>query len=227
MNDTSQIRILIVDDHPLVCQGLSCLIDRQKDMQVAGEACNGWEAVEMVRKCRPDIVLMDLRMPEMDGLDALRALHDEAAEARVLVLSAFDTDEDIYRCMQAGAKAYLLKSAPNENLLQAIRDVHAGQTHLPPEVAAKLALRLTARELTTREMEVLNLLAMGKNNKEIGMDLYIAEGTVKAHVNSILAKLGASDRTQAAMKALKRGLVPLKPPLATSSLYEITHRGEP
>ena len=227
MSYTDRIRILIVDDHPLICHGLSSLIAQQEDMQAVGEARNGHEAVEMFRWHHPDIVLMDLRMPEMDGLDALRTIHNEATDARILVLSAFDADEDIYRCMQAGAKAYLLKSAPNEDLLRAIREVNAGQTHLPPEVASKLALRLTARELTMREMEVLNLLAMGKNNKEIGTDLYIAEGTVKAHVNSILAKLEASDRTQAVMKALKRGLVPLEPLLGTSDLYETTHRGEP
>jgi len=227
MSETSLIQILVVDDHPLVCQGLSSLIAGQEDMQVVGEACTGYDAVEMYRRRRPDLVVMDLRMPEMDGLDALRTIHAEAPDARILVLSAFDTDEDIYRCMQAGAKAFLLKSAPNTDLLRAIREVYAGQTHLPPEVASKLALRLTARELTMREMEVLHLLAMGKNNKEIGMELYIAEGTVKAHVNSILAKLEASDRTQAVMKALKRGLVPLKPLLATLDLYETTHRGEP
>jgi len=226
MEDNDRIRILIADDHPLICQGLCSLIDQQEDMQAVGEARNGWEAVELFRRYAPDVALMDLRMPEMDGLEALRAIHHESPAARVVMLSAFDTDEEIYRCVQAGARAYLLKSAPKEDLLQAIRDVHAGQTCLPPEVASKLALRLTVRELTHREQEVLNLLAMGRNNKEIAAGLYIAEGTVKAHVNSILAKLEAGDRTQAVMKALKRGLVPFKFPLTVSGVYEPTHRGE-
>lgn len=203
------IRILIADDHPIVREGLAAMINRRSDMTVVGEAGTGREAVELFRREKPDVTLMDLQMPELGGVQAITAIRAEFPSARFVVLTTFDGDEDIYRALQAGAQAYLLKDTPREELLDAIRAVQAGQKRIPSEVAAKLADHLTASELTEREREVLKLIVAGKSNKEIGAALGIAEGTVKIHVNNLLAKLGVSDRTQAVTEALKRGLVHL------------------
>jgi two-component system NarL family response regulator len=178
-------------------------------MQVAAEAEDGRRAVELARQLKPDVILLDLRMPEMGGVEAITHIRAERPEARIIVLTTYDGDEDIYRALQAGAKAYLLKDMPRDELLDAIRVVHAGHKRIPSEVAAKLAERLTAKALTPRELEVLKLIVAGRSNKEIGAGLGIAEGTVKIHVNNLLGKLGVADRTQAVTEALKRGIVHL------------------
>lgn len=206
-DDPTPIRILIADDHPVVREGLAAMIEREPDMTVVAQAKTGREAVELFRRHRPDVTLMDLRMPEMEGVDAIVAIRAEFLLARIVVLTTYDGDEDIYRGLRAGAKAYLLKDAPAEDLLDTIRAVHRGKTRVPPEVAAKLAGRVSGSELTARELAVLKLIVDGKSNEEIGRALSITEGTVKFHVNHILGKLNVSDRTQAATAALKRGIV--------------------
>lgn len=203
------IRIVIADDHPIVREGLAAMLNRRADMQVVAEASNGTEAVALALQHKPEIILMDLRMPELGGVAAIEKILATWPEARVVVITTYDGDEDIYRALRAGAKAYLLKDTPREEILDTVRAVHAGQKRLLPEVAAKLAERLTTPELTERELEVLRLIVAGKSNKEIGAALTIGEGTVKAHVNNLLGKLGVSDRTQAVTEALKRGLVHL------------------
>jgi two-component system NarL family response regulator len=203
------IKILIVDDHPVVRDGLSAIISRRSDMEVVGEAENGTQAVTLFRQFRPDVTLLDLQMPELSGVQVITTLRPDFPQARFIVLTTFDGDEDIYRALRAGAQAYLLKGTPREELLEAIRAVHAGQKRIPPEVASKLAERLTHPDLTERELEVLQLIVAGQSNKEIGVTLTITEGTVKVHVNSLLGKLGVQDRTQAVTEALKRGIVRL------------------
>jgi two-component system, NarL family, response regulator len=210
MNPVMPIRILIADDHPVVREGLAAMIERRTDMTVVAEANHGQEAVALFRQHQPDVVLMDLRMPEMDGVEAILTIREQTPEARVIVLTTYDTDEDIYRALRAGAKAYLLKDTPREELLDTIRAVSAGRTRVPSDVAAKLAERVSSEALTTREVEVLRLIVAGNSNREIATLLYISEGTVKTHVNHILMKLGVNDRTQAATTALKRGLVALE-----------------
>ncbi len=210
MSKEGAIRVLIADDHPVVREGVAAMIERRPDMTVVGEAATGREAVAAYRAARPDGVLMDLRMPDMTGVEAIGAIRGEFPGARIIVLTTCDGDEDIYRGLQAGARAYLLKDAPRDDLLDAIRAVHAGQSRIPPAVAARLAERVLAGpELTARELEVLRGIVAGRSNKEIGAALGISEGTVKAHVNSILGKLGVADRTQAVTTALQRGIVHL------------------
>ena len=209
MKKTDRVRILIADDHPVVREGLVALINRRPDMVVVAEVSNGREAVEQFLRHRPDVALLDLRMPEMDGVDAITAIRQKIPTARLIVLTTFDEDEDIYRGLRAGAKAYLLKDAPRDDLLKCVRAVHEGQTIIPPPIAAKLADRLATSGLTRREIQVLQLVADGKGNKEIAVALSISEGTVKTHVSSILAKLDAADRTQAVTIALKRGILRL------------------
>lgn len=179
-------------------------------MAVVAQASNGQEAVAQFRRHHPDVVLMDLRMPLMDGVEAITAIRQEDPAARIIILTTFDGDEDIYRGLRSGAKAYLLKDAPLDELLQSIRAVHEGKTWIPPTVAAKLAARVSATDLTAREVEVLRLVVDGKSNKEIGTALFVSEGTVKVHINHILDKLGVSGRTEAINVALKRGLVHLE-----------------
>jgi DNA-binding NarL/FixJ family response regulator len=203
------IRLLIADDHPVVREGLAAMLNRRADMTVVGEASNGREAIDLYRREKPHITLMDLRMPELGGVEAIAAIHAEFPNARFIVLTTYDGDEDIARALKAGAQAYLLKDTPRDELLEAIRAVHAGGKRIAPEMAAKLADRLTTPELTEREMDVLKLIVAGKSNKEIGMALSITEGTVKVHVNNLLGKLGVSDRTQAVTEALRRGIVHL------------------
>jgi two-component system NarL family response regulator len=204
------IRILIVDDHPIVREGLAALIERRADMTVVGEAGTGAEAVDRFGVLLPDVTLMDLRMPEMGGVEAIGRIRSAWPAARIIVLTTYDGDEDIYRGLQAGARAYLLKDAPRDELLDAIRTVHAGGTRIPPAVAARLAERvLSGPDLSPRELEVLQGIVRGESNKEIGAALAISEGTVKAHINSILGKLGVTDRTQAVTTAIQRGIVHL------------------
>jgi two-component system, NarL family, response regulator len=209
MSGVSQIRILLADDHPVVRQGLAALINRQPRMLVVAEAATGREAVALFGAHRPDITLMDLRMPELDGVAAISAIRAVAPAARVIILTTYDSDEEIYRGLLAGAMAYLLKDATPEVLVEAIQAVHAGQKRIPQEVAAKLAERMGSPELTPRELEVLRLLVAGHSNKGIGAALAIGEGTVRTHMANILAKLQAQDRTEAATVAIRRGIVRL------------------
>ncbi|HEV2473784.1 MAG TPA: response regulator transcription factor [Chthonomonadales bacterium] len=204
---SGHIRILVADDHPVVREGLTAILESRQDMEVVAEAANGREAVELYRQHRPDIILMDLRMPVMDGVAATDEIRKESPAARIVLLTTYDADEHIYRGLKAGAKAYLLKDTGREELVESIRAVHAGKTSIPGRVAEKLALRLGRRELTARETEVLELLAGGNSNAEIGNKLFITEGTVKAHVNNILSKLAVSDRTQAVTEAIRTGIV--------------------
>jgi two-component system NarL family response regulator len=206
----SSIRILIADDHPVVRQGLAAMIGRKRGMTVVAEASNGREVVDLFRQHRPDVTLLDLRMPQIDGVEAIAIIREEFRNARIIVLTTYDTDEDIYRGLSAGAMAYLLKGTSPDELLDTIRAVHAGQTRISPEVAAKLAARISIPELTARELEVLRLVVAGQSNREIGATLHISEGTVRAHINNILSKMGVSDRTQATTLAIKRGLVRLE-----------------
>jgi two-component system, NarL family, response regulator len=209
MSQENNIRVLIADDHPVVRKGLALMLKYEPDMEVVGEAGNGCEAVALFGKHRPDVTLMDLRMPEMDGAEATTTIRAEFPTARIILLTTYDGDEDIYRGLRAGAKAYLLKDAPCEELLETIRAVHAGEKRITLEVGAKLAERMEGPELTEREREVLRLMATGRSNQEIGTALYITEGTVKFHVNHILNKLDVTDRTQAVIVALKRGIASL------------------
>ena len=201
------IRIMLVDDHPIVREGLAAIIDRRPEMTVVAEAGSGLEAVQLYRTHLPDVTLMDLRLPEMDGVTAIATIRKEFNAARILVLTTYDGDEDIYRAMRAGAKGYLLKDLRRESLLEAIQTVHAGKVYLPGHVATKLSERLVSQDLTPREREVLQLIAKGMSNHEIGNALFISEGTVKGHVVNLLEKLEAHDRTQAVTNALKRGII--------------------
>jgi DNA-binding NarL/FixJ family response regulator len=203
------IRILLADDHPVVRAGLQALISRRSGMSVIAQASNGAEALNLFRRHRPDVALIDLRMPQMDGVETITAIREQFPAARIIVLTTFDGDEDIYRALRAGAKAYLLKDVPREELLDCIRRVYEGKTYLPSGVANKLAERVAAAQLTKRELDVLRLMSAGKSNKEIGTALLVTEGTVKAHVNSILHKLGVGGRTEAVTSAVKRGIVQL------------------
>ena len=204
------LRIMIVDDHYLVRMGLASIIALEPDMVVCAEASNGEEAVARYRELRPDVTLMDLRLPGLTGSQATQAIRLEFPEARVIVLSTYVSDEEIYAALQAGAMAYLVKSVGREELTGAIRKAAAGRRHIPPEVAARLADRMGRSDLSARERDVLRLLVGGKRNREIAAALDIAEGTVKLHVSSILGKLGVVDRTEAVTVALQRGLVQLE-----------------
>jgi DNA-binding NarL/FixJ family response regulator len=205
-----RIRILVVDDHHVVRQGLVALLKMLDGVEVVGEACDGLEAVELHSALRPDITLMDLQMPRLGGVDAIQRIHAESPAARFIVLTTFDGDEDIYRALHAGAKAYLLKGATVEELLTSINLVHRGKTHIAAPIAEKLVERMGGPMLTARELMVLERIVAGRANKEIAADLAISETTVKSHINSLLRKLGVSDRTQAATAAIQRGIVHLK-----------------
>jgi DNA-binding NarL/FixJ family response regulator len=205
----SSIRVLVADDHGVVREGLVSLIGRKADMTIVGEATNGREAVDLWKEHRPDVTLLDLRMPELDGVAAIKEIRAIDEKARFVVLTTFDGDEDIYRAIQAGAKGYLLKDVPREALMDCIRRVHAGETCVPVHLAMKLADRVSGETLSDREIDVLKLMALGKSNKEIGSSLFISEGTVKSHVKSIFAKLNVISRTEAVANASRRGLIRL------------------
>ena len=205
--EASPIRILVVDDHPIVRQGVVGLVGGQPDMSIVGQAANGREANQQFRAHRPDIVLMDLQMPEMNGLDALMAIRDEAPEARIVVLTTYTGDAQVLRAIKAGARGYLLKSALHRELLETIRAVHVGKKSLSAEVSFELAEHATDDALTPAEVRVLRLIAQGNANKEIAEQLSVSEETVKGQVRNILSKLGAKDRTHAAMIGLKRGII--------------------
>jgi DNA-binding NarL/FixJ family response regulator len=204
------IRVLIADDHGVVREGLASMIQRNKaDMTLVGEASNGHEAIDLWKEHRPDVTLLDLRMPEVDGVDAIKGIRSHDEKARIVVLTTFDGDEDIYRAIQAGAKGYLLKDVPREALMDCIRRVHAGETFVPMHLVAKLAHRVSTDTLSKREIEVLQLMAQGKSNKEIGSALFISEGTVKSHGKAIFAKMNVVSRTEAVTEATRRGLIRL------------------
>jgi DNA-binding NarL/FixJ family response regulator len=203
------IRIALVDDHPILRQGIAALISDQPDLQLVGQASNGLEAIEQFRLHRPDVMLMDLQMPGMNGIDAMSAIRGEFPDARFVVLTTYTGDVQIVRALKAGARAYLLKSLLHRELLETIRSVHAGNKRIPPEIAAELADHAADDQLTAREIEVLRLIAAGNANKIVADHLSITEETVKAHVKSILSKLDANDRTHAVTIALKRGIIEL------------------
>jgi two-component system NarL family response regulator len=204
-----RIRILIADDHTVVREGLVSLVKRKSDMVIVAEARNGREAVDLWKEHRPDVTLLDLRMPEMDGVSAIKEIRELDDNAHIVVLTTYDGDEDIYRAIKAGAKAYLLKDTARDALVDCVRKVHAGETYLPAPLAAKLAERVSGDALSAREIEVLQRLAAGKSNKEIGAELFISEGTVKSHVKSIFTKLDVVSRTEAVATATRRGLIQL------------------
>jgi len=202
---------MVVEDHHVVRQGLVALLKTVPDMSVVAEGADGKQAVDLFRQHEPDVTLMDLRMPNMSGVDAVVQIRQDYPSARIIVLTTFDGDEDIYRALQAGARAYLLKGMFGDELMDAIRAVHAGKSRIPPAVAERLADRMGSPGLTARELDVLRLIVRGKSNKEIGEGLNISEATVKTHINNILSKLGVTDRTQATTMALQRGIVHLDP----------------
>ncbi|HWS87668.1 MAG TPA: response regulator transcription factor [Pyrinomonadaceae bacterium] len=209
MTGRPPIRVLSVDDHPLLREGLALVIGSQPDMTMVAQAANGAEGVRMFREHLPDVTLMDLRLPDMSGIDALLAIRAESPEARVIMLTTFEGDANIRRALEAGARGYLLKSTPPADLVETIRQVHAGRKGIPPNVAARIAEHLGEETLTGRELDVLRLVAGGNRNRDIAERLFISEETVKVHVKHVMEKLGASDRTQAVAIALRRGIIQL------------------
>lgn len=209
ISQSTVIRVLIVDDHSVVRQGLAAIINRDPEMTVIAQAEDGQQAIEHFQEYQPDVTLMDLRMPQVEGVAAITAICAEFKQARIIVLTTYDGDEDIYRGLRAGAQGYLLKDTKADELLNAIRIVHSGQKYVPQAVGAKLLQRMSNPELSERELAVLRLMAQGMSNADIAMALIISESTVKSHVNRLLSKLGVNDRTQAVIVAVKRGLVSL------------------
>ena len=209
MTTSERIRILAVDDHPLLSEGLANVIRSQCDMVLVGEASSGREAIQRFSQCSPDVTLMDLRLPDMSGIDAMIAIRSEFPEARIIMLTTFAGDVEIRRALEAGARAYILKSMPPDGLVGVIRQVHAGKRSIPSEIAACLAEHYSDERLTMREVEILRQLGDGNRNRDIAEQLFIAEETVKAHIKHIMEKLGASDRTQAVAIGVRRGIIQL------------------
>lgn len=209
MSDRARIKVFSVDDHPLLREGIAVIINNQPDMLMVAEAATGGEAMQKFREHRPDVTLMDLRLPDMSGIDALIAIRAEFPEARVIVLTTFEGDVEIQRSLAAGARGYLLKSTPPRELAEVIRQVHAGKKRIPKEVAANLAEHIGEEALTERELDVLRLVAEGNRNRDIAARLFISEETVKVHIKHIMEKLAASDRTQAVAIGVRRGIIEL------------------
>jgi DNA-binding NarL/FixJ family response regulator len=202
-----RIRIMLVEDHQVVRQGLVALLSTMDELEVVGSVGDGLEAIAAFTSVQPDITLIDLQLPKLGGVETIRRIRTDFPQARFIVLTTFDGDEDIYRALQAGARAYLLKGMPLDELVTTIHAVHNGKLHIPSSVAEKLAQRVSGQELTARELSVLERIVAGRANKEISADLFISEATVKTHINSLLGKLGVADRTHAATVAIQRGLV--------------------
>jgi DNA-binding NarL/FixJ family response regulator len=209
MSDVPRIRVFCVDDHPLMREGIATVIKNEPDMQLVAEASTGLDAIQGFREHRPDVTLMDVRMPDMGGIDALLAIRTEFANARVIMLTTFEGDVEIKRALEAGAQGYMLKSMPRKQLVDVIRKVHGGQKHIPNEVAAQLMEHLGAETLSKREVEVLQKVAAGNRNCDIAALLFISEETVKGHVKHIMEKLGARDRTEAVAIGIRRGFIHL------------------
>jgi DNA-binding NarL/FixJ family response regulator len=209
MMATNGIRILSVDDHPLLREGIAAVINSQQDMRVIADAASAKDAIEQFRKHKPDVTLMDLRLPDKSGIDTMISIRTEFPEARIIMLTTFEGDVEIQRALEAGARAYLLKSMPPKELVEVIRQVHAGKKRIPPQLAAQLAEHMSDEALTSREIEVLRQIAEGNRNRDIGEKLFITEETVKVHIKNIMGKLGASDRTQAVAIAIRRGIIHL------------------
>jgi len=207
-NGADPIRIFIVDDHPVVRAGLTSMLGTQAGLKVIGSACSGEEALQKLRREAVDVVLLDLRMPGISGIETLRTLAQAPSFPRVIVLTSYEMDEDIYRAVQAGARGYLMKDTPQREMIEAIASVHAGKRYIPRHIAARLADRMMRSNLTIRELEILEMLAKGRTNKEIGNALEISDNTVRNHVINIIDKLGVSDRTEAATTAFQRGILP-------------------
>jgi DNA-binding NarL/FixJ family response regulator len=209
MNDRKRMTVLCVDDHPLFLEGIAAVIGHQDDMSLAGTVTTGSDALLRYRETRPDVTLMDLRLPDGDGIAAMLAIRREFPDARVLMLTTFEGDVEVQRALAAGARGYMLKTSAPQDLLAAMRVIHSGRKHIPVEIASNLALQLGAEPLSGREIEVLRQLAEGHRNRDIGAQLSISEDTVKGHVRSILDKLGAKDRTQAVSIGVRRGIIHL------------------
>lgn len=209
MNDQIRIRVFSVDDHPLLREGIAAMIDNQPDMVLVAQAASGREAITMYREHQPDVTLMDLRLPDMNGIDALVAIRTEFSNARIIMLTTFEGDVEIRRALEAGAKGYMLKSMPPKELIDVIRQVHNGKKRIPAEIAAHLAEHLSDENLTGREIDVLRHLAGGNRNRDIAEKLFISEETIKVHIKHLMEKLGASDRTQAVAIAVRRGIIQL------------------
>lgn len=209
MGESNRIRVFCVDDHPLMREGIASTINNEADLHLIAEAASGVDAVNGYRKHQPDVTLMDLRLPDMSGIDAIIAIRAEFPDARIIMLTTFEGDVEIQRALEAGARGYLLKSMPPKDLVESIRQVHAGKKRIPAELAAQLAEHLGDETLTEREIEVLQHIAGGNRNRDIANQLFISEETVKVHVKHIMEKLGANDRTQAVAIAVRRGIIQL------------------
>ncbi len=209
MSAQTPIRVFCVDDHPLLREGIAVLIETEPDIVLVAEAANGREAIQKFREHRPDVTLMDLRLPDMSGIDAMIAIRTEFPEARIVMLTTFEGDVGIQRALEAGARGYMLKSMPPQDLLDVIRQVHTGKKRIPPEIASQLAEHFSDEALTNREVEVLQQVAEGNRNRDIAEHLFITEETVKVHIRHIMEKLGASDRTEAVTIGVRRGIIQL------------------